>query len=283
MRRILGLASVLLVWLLTGTATAVPPPRYFPLDVGTRWTYTEERFGSERVVTVLEYDDEAEVTRVDFFGTQVSLSGPPDAIDIELPEEGFVHYYRFPEESWVHRDFQGCDDGRVLTRAGTETVTTPAGEFADALRLEYGQGTCSDAGTGAEWWVLEVGRVKWVEDSFAGPRVWVLKQVEHNIPMPGFRRSDANSSSEVDISDAVYTLNWLFGGGETPVCQDAADANDDGVIDLSDAVYTLAYLFVSGDPPPAPGPAECGADPTEDALPACPAEGCPALGITAEG
>jgi len=274
MIRHLGRLSALLASVSTGTLLAVPPPRYFPLDVGTRWTYTDENLGSERVVTVLEYDAEADVTRVDFFGTIVSIQGLPDTLDIELPEEGFVPYYRFQEESWLHRDFQGCDDGRILAKAGTESVTTPAGEFTDALKLEYGQGFCADAGTGVEWWALEVGRVKWVEDSFIGPRTWVLTKVEHGVPTAGFRRSDANSSSDVDLSDAVFTLNWLFGGGEAPLCQDAVDSNDDGQIDLSDAVYTLGYLFLGGDPPPAPGPVECGVDPTEDPLPECSPASC---------
>jgi len=39
-----------------------------------------------------------------------------------------------------------------------------------------------------------------------------------------------------------------------------------GVLSLTDAVYTLRYLFLGGDAPPPPGPVACGPDPTEDAL-----------------
>ena len=62
----------------------------------------------------------------------------------------------------------------------------------------------------------------------------------------------------VDLSDAVFELLWLFSGGLTPDCLDAADANADRVHDLSDAVFTLDFLFQSGPAPPAPGPSECG-------------------------
>lgn len=37
-----------------------------------------------------------------------------------------------------------------------------------------------------------------------------------------FLRGDANASGKVDLSDAVFTLNWLFLGGLAPSCPDAA-------------------------------------------------------------
>jgi hypothetical protein len=45
----------------------------------------------------------------------------------------------------------------------------------------------------------------------------------------------------------------------------AADANDDGGAGISDAVYSLGYLFLGGPTPPAPYPG-CGTESTEDAL-----------------
>ena len=76
----------------------------------------------------------------------------------------------------------------------------------------------------------------------------------------GFRRGDTNGDGNVDLSDGIATLTYLFAGTNRPGCEDAADANDTGTIDLSDAVYTFQYLFVGGAPPPAPGPWECGED-----------------------
>jgi hypothetical protein len=75
---------------------------------------------------------------------------------------------------------------------------------------------------------------------------------------PAFRRGDGNADGSVDLSDAVFGLLWLFSGGLTPDCLDAADANADRVHDLTDAVFTLDFLFQSGPPPPAPGSSECG-------------------------
>jgi hypothetical protein len=53
-----------------------------------------------------------------------------------------------------------------------------------------------------------------------------------------------------------------------PDCLDAADADDNGEVQLTDAIKILGFLFLGADPPPAPGPpgSPCGADPTDDPL-----------------
>jgi hypothetical protein len=89
-----------------------------------------------------------------------------------------------------------------------------------------------------------------------------------------FRRGDSNDSGRVDIFDAVFTLQWLFGGGRAPagVCPDAADVNDDGSVDVSDAVVTLQNLFLGPSAVATPG-FECGDDPTSDDLGDCNSQG----------
>ncbi len=86
-------------------------------------------------------------------------------------------------------------------------------------------------------------------------------------PSPIFIRGDSNWDDKVDISDAIFTLTFLFlNNNRFPTCMDAADANDDGKVDISDAITTLNYLFL-GDPkelkPPFPN---LGTDPTVDNL-----------------
>ena len=82
----------------------------------------------------------------------------------------------------------------------------------------------------------------------------------------GFRRGDANGDGQIDISDAVFTLRYLFTAGVIPACLDAADAGDDGKVDISDAVDVLLELFrESGHVAPPVG--SCAADSTPDGLP----------------
>jgi CD109 antigen len=80
-----------------------------------------------------------------------------------------------------------------------------------------------------------------------------------------FIRGDANGDTELDLSDAVTVLQFLFAGSGAPMCRDAADTNDDGRVDISDPISLLGYLFLGDAPPPPPHP-EAGPDATADAL-----------------
>jgi hypothetical protein len=93
-------------------------------------------------------------------------------------------------------------------------------------------------------------------------------------PLPQFRRGDANDDGAVNIADAAFVLNFLFLGGPTPVCLDAADANDDGGANIADGSFILNFLFLGGPDPPAPG-TQCGPDASDDALEACASVRCP--------
>ena len=79
-----------------------------------------------------------------------------------------------------------------------------------------------------------------------------------------FVRGDPNRDGQVDISDGIFILSYLF-NNKPASCLDACDVNDDGNIDISDPIYLLSYLFAQGPPPLPPFP-EKGADPTEDSL-----------------
>jgi hypothetical protein len=147
--------------------------------------------------------------------------------------------------------------------------------------MDYEHGECVDSGTAAEWWAPDVGLVKWTEESFAGPRTYVLVEFSGGETAPTFRRGDPDGSGTIDLSDAIGVLSWLFLGGPAPGCQDAADADDDGAIDLSDPIAILGFLFLGAGAPPAPGPDACGEDPTVDGLPTCEA-GCGPAGIGGE-
>ncbi|MBN1418685.1 MAG: right-handed parallel beta-helix repeat-containing protein [Planctomycetes bacterium] len=84
-------------------------------------------------------------------------------------------------------------------------------------------------------------------------------------PAPRFLRGDANADGQVNLGDAIFSLNFQFAAGTAPPCRKAADDNDDGEIDLGDPIFSLNYLFANGPPPPAPL-AACGWDERADAL-----------------
>ncbi|MEM7234167.1 MAG: thrombospondin type 3 repeat-containing protein, partial [Planctomycetota bacterium] len=77
-----------------------------------------------------------------------------------------------------------------------------------------------------------------------------------------FLRGNCNGDDNLDISDGVFGLLYLFVEGAAPPCFASCDSNVDGNFDISDSVYTLNYLFLGG---PAPGAAPaCETAPRED-------------------
>jgi len=83
----------------------------------------------------------------------------------------------------------------------------------------------------------------------------------------GFQRGDTTGDGQVNISDAIATLGFLFQGAVRPSCIDAADANDDGELDISDAIGIVEHLFQGRGP--LPPPTVCGSDPTPDPTADC--------------
>jgi hypothetical protein len=80
-----------------------------------------------------------------------------------------------------------------------------------------------------------------------------------------FIRGDSTNDGKIDLSDGIYTNNYLFVAGPPPVCEDAADADDNGILDLIDSVFTWNHLFRGGPAIPAPSP-NLGLDRTSDEL-----------------
>jgi hypothetical protein len=70
-------------------------------------------------------------------------------------------------------------------------------------------------------------------------------------PMTNCRPGDANGDGTAGISDAVYVITYIFGGGAKPrpyaIC--SADYNGDCVANISDVVAAISYIFAGGPPP----------------------------------
>jgi len=80
-----------------------------------------------------------------------------------------------------------------------------------------------------------------------------------------FIRGDANGDGGISISDAHWSLGYLFRNKAAPSCVKAADVNDNGVVDITDSIVILGHLFLAQGSPCEPFP-EAGTDPTSDGL-----------------
>ena len=176
----------------------------------------------------------------------------------------------------------GSDDSYHLLVNGVEPT------LGGSLSLGRGYGAANEVQNVAEDVVLEPGcniillkvfegggghgfRLRFQDDS-GNPILPGSLSLDPTCPIDGgagFRRGDSNASGDLNITDGVYVLNYLFLGGPEPPCQDAADSDDNGTLNITDGVRILNYLFLGGPAPPAPGPDSCGEDPSADDLPTC--------------
>lgn len=60
---------------------------------------------------------------------------------------------------------------------------------------------------------------------------------------------DADGSQMISVSDAIYIIGYIFGGGPPPVPLRAGDADTNGIVNISDAIYLINYIFAGGPPP----------------------------------
>ncbi len=92
-----------------------------------------------------------------------------------------------------------------------------------------------------------------VQDA-GGPAKKDTVNVSITISDPPYICGDPNHSGNVNISDVVYLINYIFSGGPAPIPVISGDANCSLNVNISDAVYLINYVF-SG------GPAPCAACP----------------------
>jgi Dockerin type I domain len=122
----------------------------------------------------------------------------------------------------------------MISSPGSDPINTPS--MTDGIFTWIPDQ--SEIGT----WVFEV----YAEDEFgAGGSCDVEIIVTDDISGCG----DANSDSEVDVSDAVFIINFVFVGGAAPEHWEWANVNCDGAINVSDAVWIINYVFVGGAAP----------------------------------
>ncbi|MCK4461441.1 MAG: dockerin type I repeat-containing protein, partial [candidate division Zixibacteria bacterium] len=65
----------------------------------------------------------------------------------------------------------------------------------------------------------------------------------------GHTSGDLNLDGQIDISDLVMMVEWMFAGGPAPEVLLTADIDGNGEIDISDLVAFVDYMFNNGTPP----------------------------------
>ncbi len=64
------------------------------------------------------------------------------------------------------------------------------------------------------------------------------------------KHGDADNNAQRNISDAVYLITYIFGGGPAPVPEQlTGDCDCNGIVTISDAVYMITWVFGGGPEP----------------------------------
>lgn len=119
---------------------------------------------------------------------------------------------------------------QVISNGGTEGTSTNYGLKGTVSQTAIGAGTSTSYRLSHGFWQ--------VFTSSGGP-------------CDG-RCGDANADASVNVSDAVYIINYVFitGSPEPLPVKACGDANSDASVNVSDAVYVINYVFIVGSPAP---------------------------------
>lgn len=159
---------------------------YFPLGAGFHWTY-EIKGGPQRNWEVRLISKDPSESETALFSMKGYLGGAEgihyvkatgESSIVEVGSQGSESlWYRFGArvgDTWtmhlVPPGAGGCEDGTTLVLASdNEVVTVPAGQFHNVIRIDRQQTLCADAGIVTEWFAPQVGLIRRVEESIAGP------------------------------------------------------------------------------------------------------------------
>lgn len=83
--------------------------------------------------------------------------------------------------------------------------------------------------------------------NFVGDRKSLMQALTG--PHVGYTCGDADGTGQVDLSDVIFLVNYIFGGGLAPEPIKTGDVDCNGRINLTDAVYLVNYIFGGGPVP----------------------------------
>ena len=92
--------------------------------------------------------------------------------------------------------------------------------------------------------------------------VYEVDNITHSEPMPFISHpdnvlfgeqsvscGDFDGSGDINITDVVYLINYIFAYGPAPLDASVGDVNCDGSLNITDAVYMINYIFILGPAP----------------------------------
>jgi hypothetical protein len=68
-------------------------------------------------------------------------------------------------------------------------------------------------------------------------------------PVRGNPTGGNNGDCQIDVSDVIFLIGFLYKNAPAPESLERGDANCDGIVDISDVIFLINYLFRGGPAP----------------------------------
>lgn len=214
-----------ILWMTVALATASAAD-LFPLREGNSWTYRNAVNGQAFTVSVgstLFYLNEKTYYSLRGFTNQpvlVRLNELQDVVvfDEETYTERTLVSFQPSDRNWWQSFGRICDEeGQTAERRGSHDG--PAGPFTDVVDIQYRVFGCADVGELQEQYAENIGMVRRVINTIAGPRVFDLVEARVNkvqvkaLPNGSFTITAADTDTQSDITATLQ----LRTGGSNPI------------------------------------------------------------------
>lgn len=187
---------------------------------------------------------------------QFDLPVSPDSILLD-PNEKILRRVTFEPDFGVHIVGKQLPDAYLGTPYSVEIEsvggTPPFSWSKVGGQLPYGltisdDGSCDMILEGTPTYASDYSFTLRIEDSSDPVRIsQCIFQLVVNPPPPIC--GDANGDQEVNVTDIVSMINYIYLGGPVPDPEEVGDVNCDGKISLTDIIYLVNYIFRGGDEP----------------------------------
>jgi hypothetical protein len=204
---------------------------YFPLQKGNQWVYRSSRSEETKTIQVgdsLEFNGKTYFRVTGFSGFTPSAAlgrllrqteeGALVEWDERFNSERAFLSIQAPEGEIVYSRADECSNASEVI-AKDAKVTVPAGTFEKSVELAYREMQCADRGVVTDFFAPNIGLVKRVETTFAGPVTYELVYARVNgVSTTGRTETSfaVSASSPAKIGELMTArLTIQSGGGRT--------------------------------------------------------------------
>ncbi|MFQ6002581.1 MAG: dockerin type I repeat-containing protein [Candidatus Zixiibacteriota bacterium] len=176
-----------------------------------------------------------------FFWGEPEPNQPPNPFSLLSPEDQDTVIRP------VFLDWEEASDPNPSDQVTYTLYVSTSDQFIPESTLVIDSLTASQSSVSLEedgiiyWWKVRAqdrwGEVRWSNE------IWSFDLENYG---------DANGDGQINASDVVFLINYLFIGGPPPQPLSAGDINGDCLVNSADVVYLINYLFAGG-PIPEPG------------------------------